>query len=544
MGIGLLAWCLLANCTGTISNTGGPPGSDPGGQGGGNNPAGAANQTAVVVGHTPIRRLTSGELQNSLVDLLNVPAAVVAGLDADIPGPSGFSNDGSVLSIGSLQMDRVMGVVDAALTSAFAAPGSPYLKCAGAQDSTCARTQLATFAARAYRRPLQATEVNDLLTVFVANQDAGFQTALSLAMTRVLLSPSFLYLTSFSGAREQKGVRLSEPEFTSRLSYFLWSSVPDQHLLDLAANGSLRTPGVLRAELQRMLSDPKSDRFVADFFGQWLGFSQILDTQQVIRAGITDQLRAEFNEETRSFLRSVIADNKSPMTLLTANYTYLNADLATRYGVPGVTGTQFQRVSLAGTPRAGLLSHGSILSVLSNPADSRPVARGHFILEQILCAPPPPPPADVNTMLPSSSNGAVLTARERLAMHRSDPSCAACHGAMDALGLSEENFDQLGMYRTTYAAGKPIDASGTLMGQSFSDFSGMAQILAATPAVRSCIANKVLTYGLSRGLTDGESALPARVAATAVQDTSSLIDLVAQVVTSDSFNYNATDSHQ
>jgi hypothetical protein len=208
----------LAGCQGNIgAGGGGTPGSGAGGPGVGNNPPGAPNQTALVVGYTPIRRLTSGELQNSLVDLLNVPAAVVVGLDADIPGPSGFSNDGSALSIGSIQLGQIMGVIDAALASAFAAPGSPYLTCAGAQDSTCARTQLETFAARAYRRPLQPTEANDLMTVFVANQDAGFQTALSLAMTRVLLSPSFLYLTSFSGAPEQKRVRLSDPEFTSRL---------------------------------------------------------------------------------------------------------------------------------------------------------------------------------------------------------------------------------------------------------------------------------------------------------------------------------------
>jgi hypothetical protein len=541
----------LSACTGIVDGPsmggppgGGPPGSVAGGQVGGSTPAGAPNQTALVVGHTPIRRLTSGELQNSLVDLLNVPVAVVAGLDADIPGPSGFTNDGSALSIGSIQTAQIMGVIDAALTSALAAPGSPYLNCPGAQDSSCARIQLETFAARAYRRPLQATEANDLMTVYIANQDAGFQTALSLAMTRVLLSPSFLYLTSFSGAPEQKGVRLSDPEFTSRLSYFLWSSVPDQRLLDLAANGKLRTPDVLRPELQRMLSDPKSERFVADLFGQWLRFPHILDVQQVIRDGITDQLRAEFYEETQSFLRSIIADNKSPMTLLTADYTYLNADLATRYGVPGVTGTQFQRVSLAGTPRVGLLSHGSILSVLSNPADSRPVARGHYILEQILCAPPPPPPADVNTMLPTSGNGSLLTARERLAQHRSAPSCAGCHNTMDPLGLSEENFDQLGTYRTTYESGQPIDASGTLMGQSFSDFNGMAQILTKAPEVRNCIATKLLTYALNRVLTDGESVLPVEIAATAVQDTSSLTDLLAQIVTSDSFNYNSTDSHQ
>ena len=545
----------MVSCVGTIGDStppsgpggpsaGAPPGSGPGGQAAGNNPAGAPNQTALVVGHTAIRRLTSGELQNSLVDLLNVPAAVVAALDADIPGPSGFSNDGSALSIGSIRMGQIMGVVDAALTSAFAAPGSPYLKCPGAQDSTCARTQLETFAARAYRHPLQPTEANALMTVYFANQDAGFQTALSLAMTRVLLSPSFLYLTSFSGAPEQKGVRLSDPEFTSRLSYFLWSSVPDQRLLDLAANGTLRTPALLRAELQRMLGDPKSDRFVTNLFGQWLGFPQILDTQQVIRVGITDQLRVEFYEETRSFLRSIMADNKSLMTLLTANYTYLNADLATRYGVPGVTGTQFQRVSLAATPRVGLLSHGSILSVLSNPADSRPVARGHYILAQVLCAPPPPPPAVVNTMLPSSPDGGILTGRDRLALHRSSPTCAGCHGAMDSLGLSEENFDQLGMYRTTYATGQQVDASGTMMGQSFSDFSGMAQILVRTPEVRSCIANKMLTYALNRVLTAGEAVLPVQLAATAVQDTSTFIDLLAQILTSDSFNYNSTDSHQ
>jgi len=534
----------MVSCVGTVGD-GSPPGGPSAGGPPGSGPAGAPNQTPLVVGHTAIRRLTSEELQNSLVDLLNVPAAVAAGLDTDIPGPSGFSNDGSALSIGSIRMDQIIGVVDAALASAFAAPGSPYLKCPAAQDSTCARTQLETFAARAYRRPLQPTEANDLMTVYLANQDAGFQTALSLAMTRVLLSPSFLYLTSFSGTPDQKGVRLSDPEFTSRLSYFLWSSVPDQRLLDLATNGTVRTPAVLRAELQRMLSDPKSDRFVTDLFGQWLGFPQILDTQQVIRIGITDQLRSDFYQETRSFVRSIIDDNKSLMTLLTANYSYLNADLATRYGVSGVTGTQFQRVSLAGTPRVGFLSQGSILSVLSNPADSRPVARGHFMLAQVLCAPPPPPPAVVNTMLPSASpDGGVLTGRDRLALHRSSPTCAGCHDSMDSLGLSEENFDQLGMYRTTYATGQRIDASGTVMGQSFSDFSGMAQILMKTPEVRSCIANKVLTYALNRVLAAGESALPVQLAATAVQDTSSFIDLLAQVVTSDSFNFNSTDSHQ
>lgn len=506
----------LGACTGFVggSSSGGPPGSGPpgsvaGGPGAGSDPAGTPNQTAVVVGHTPIRRLTTGELQNSLVDLLNVPAAAVAGLDADIPGPSGFTNDGSALSIGSIQTAQIMGVIDAALTSALGAAGSPYLKCPGARDATCARTQLETFAARAYRRPVQPAEANDLMTVYTANEDAGFQTALSLAMTRVLLSPSFLYLTSFSGGSEQKGMRLSDPELSSRLSYFLWSSVPDQRLFDLAANGTLRTPDVLRGELQRMLSDPKSDRFVTDLFGQWLRFPQIRDVQQVIRDGLTDQLRTEFYQETQSFLRSLIADDKSPMALLS------------------------------------VVSHRSILSVLSNPADSRPVARGHYILERIVCAPPPPPPADVNTMLPTTSaDGSVLTARERLTQHRSNPSCAGCHSLMDPIGLSEENFDQLGTYRTTYASGQPIDASGTLMGQTFSDFNGMLQILSKAPEVRSCIANKVLSYALSRVLSDGESALPAQLAATAVQDTSSLSDLLAQVVTSDSFNYNSTDSHQ
>jgi hypothetical protein len=275
-----------------------------------------------------------------------------------------------------------------------------------------------------------------------------------------------------------------------------------------------------------------------------LGFPQILDTQTVIRVGITDQLRTEFYEETRSFLRSILDDDKSLMTLLTANYTYLNADLATHYGVPGVTGTQFQRASLAATQRVGFLSHASILSVQSNPADSRPVARGHYILEQVLCAPPPPPPGNINRTLPTASDGGVLTVRERLALHRSSNTCAACHDLMDPLGLSEENFDQLGMYRGAYTTGQSIDASGTLMGQSFSDFGGMTQILMQAPQVRSCIANKMLTYALNRVLTAGETPLPAQVAASAVQDTSSFIDLLFQVVTSDSFNFNSTDSHQ
>jgi hypothetical protein len=282
----------------------------------------------------------------------------------------------------------------------------------------------------------------------------------------VLLAPDFLFRLEFSPptAKPGRAYLVSDFELASRLSFFLWSSIPDDALLDAASAGTLRDQATLEREVRRMLADPRANTLIDNFAEQWLGLRSLAELEPDATAypAFDSSLRMGFEQETRLFLRSVMRGNRSILDLLGADYTFLNERLARNYGIPGIIGPGFRRVSLAGNPRrGGLLGQGSILMATSHSGKTSPVLRGVWILDNLLNAPPPPPPANVPALDESPVDGKKLTTREQVERHRADAGCASCHARMDPLGFALENFDVIGRWRAEDDGG-PIDASDTL----------------------------------------------------------------------------------
>lgn len=378
----------------------------------------------------------------------------------------------------------------------------------GESDEACARELIAKFASRAFRRPATDDEVARLVELFKLRRQEGgsLEQAMQLAVTAVLVSPHFLFRIEEDRQPSAPGeisAPLSNYELASRLSYFLWSSQPDDELLAAAASGTLHDPAVREAQVRRMLADPKADALVRNFGDQWLQIRNLErlapDAKQF--ADFDEPLRAAMAEETRHFLAGLIREDRSVLELLDANYTYVNERLARHYGLEGVTGEEFRRVDLPAGARGGVLTHASILTVTSNPTRTSPVKRGKWVLETLLGTPPPPPPADVPLL--AEGEQAVLTGslRERMLQHRANPSCASCHERMDPLGFGLENFDAIGRWREKDGEFE-IDPSGTLpSGESFAGPAELRTILLGRAAdFRRSLAEKLLTYALGRGL--------------------------------------------
>jgi mono/diheme cytochrome c family protein len=376
----------------------------------------------------------------------------------------------------------------------------------GQHAAECARRVLAELAHRAYRRPVTKSEVDGLVNfVSLAQKEGdGFEQGIQLALQAILVSPHFLF-------RIERDARPADPtavhpisdlELASRLSYFLWSSLPDSDLLAVAEKKALRKPGVLEAQVRRMLADPKSSALVENFAGQWLQIRN-LDTVKPDPERFPDfdgELREAMRQETRLFFDSIVKEDRSILDFIDGKFTFLNARLARHYGIPGVEGDEFRRVALSGDQRGGILTHASVLTVSSYPTRTSPVLRGKWILDNILNAPPPPPPPGVPN-LKEEAVGATGTLRQQLEQHRSDQSCAACHSKMDPLGFGLENYDAIGAWRTR--DGKfPIDVAGTLPnGKSFDTPGGLKTILKGDrEAFTQCVTEKMLTYALGRGL--------------------------------------------
>jgi mono/diheme cytochrome c family protein len=376
------------------------------------------------------------------------------------------------------------------------------LVCDPASGRACVERILSTFARRAYRRPVSRGEVAGLLRfVDMAQKDGqSVEQGLQLAIQATLVSPNFLFhLERESGGREARQV--SEIELASRLSYFLWSSMPDEELLSLAEAGRLRAS--LDHQVDRMLADPRSAAFAENFAGQWLE-TRNLDVVKPDPEKFPEwspELRDAMKRETSMFFEYVLRENRPISDFLNANYTFLNERLARHYGIAGVSGSEFRKVELpAGTPRGGILTHASVLTVSSYPSRTSPVIRGKYVLQNILGAPPPPPPPDV-PVLDEAAIGAVTSMRQQLEKHRADATCAACHSKMDPLGFGLENFNAIGKWREKDGS-FPIDASGTLPdGKSFTTPNEMQAILASRlPEFGRALTEKMLTYALGRGL--------------------------------------------
>ena len=465
-------------------------------------------------GRVTVRRLNRNEYNNVVRDLLFVDFQPANDFPADDTG-YGFDNIGDVLSTSPLLMEKYL---DAAETIASAAVMIPKkngevtafqkeyftLPLTKEAEETVFKGFVTTFMRRAYRREVRTEEVDRMMAVSKAVVDKGapFDARVQVVIQGVLVSPHFLFRWELDGApSDPKAIRrLNEYELASRLAFFIWSSGPDDHLLDLAAKGVLRKQ--LKAEVHRMLADPKAEALVRNFSGQWLQLRNldIVRPDKSLFPTYTHKLRDDMRRETELLFADVLRGNRPLTELLTARYSFVNGRLAALYGLSNVRGDEFRKVALKGNTRAGVLGHASVLTLTSDPNRTSPVKRGKYVLDNILGTPPPPPPPNVPEL--EEAGEIKGTVREQMAKHSTNAVCASCHKKMDPIGFAFENFDAIGRYRTE-DNGAPVDAGGQLdSGESFKNAAELRAIFATKKSdlfIR-CVTEKMLTYALGRGL--------------------------------------------
>jgi mono/diheme cytochrome c family protein len=426
------------------------------------------------------------------------------------------------------------------------------------EEPACARRILTMLARRAYRRPVTDADLQELLPFYESGRAEGsFDLGIQRALQRMLVSPHFLFRIERPPANTAAGElwRISDLELASRLSFFLWSSIPDDELLDAAASGRLADPDVLERQVQRMLADPRAEALVTNFAAQWL-YLRDLDLKlpdEILFPDFDETLRQALRRETELFIDSVFRpsayaqgapsgvegrENRGVLELLTADYTFLNERLARHYGIPNVKGSHFRRVALPeGSVRGGLLGHGSILTITSYSTRTSPVLRGKWVLENLLAAAPPPPPPDIPSLeIESGTPEKTLTMREAMARHRANPACAGCHARMDPIGFALENFDAIGKWRDR-DNGNPIDASGTFPeGMRFDGVAGLkAELLRRPEQFAGTAAEKLLMYALGRNLQYYDAPAVRQILRGAAADDYTVRSLVLGVVNSRPF---------
>ena len=377
-------------------------------------------------------------------------------------------------------------------------------------EEVCATEILSGLANRAYRRPLQQTDIDTLMDFYRIGRgdgQSGFDAGIQLAVERILISPDFLFRVEQDplNVAPATDYELSDLELASRLSFFLWSSIPDEELLSIAERGELQNPDILEAQTQRMLGDPRSSALVKNFASQWLYLRNLrsLVPDAVEFPEFDENLRNAFRQESELYFESLLRDDRSVLDLLGAGYTYVNERLAEHYGIEGVYGSHFRRVDLEGElaqQRGGILGQGSLLTATSYANRTSPVLRGKWVLTNILGTPPPPPPADVPDLPENGADGQPATIRDRMIQHREDPNCAVCHLPMDPLGLALENFDAVGRWRDTGEANLAIDASGQLPnGTAFYGLNGLRNILLdRSDEFAGTVTEKLFAYAIGR----------------------------------------------
>ena len=387
------------------------------------------------------------------------------------------------------------------------------------EETACAKKILTELTKRAYRRPVTDTDIETPLSFYqtamnaapAGSLDAGFDAGIESALTFILTSPEFLFRVEADSPRGKPGDkpgtssgRVGDLELASRLSFFLWSSIPDDELMKVAAHGKLSDPLVLEKQVRRMLADPRSDALATNFAAQWLYLRNLRGMSRDFATfpNFDDNLRQGFEHETELFFESIVHEDRSVLDLLRANYTFVNERLAKHYGIPGVYGSEFRRVTLPGDERRGLLGQGSVLAVTSYATRTSPVHRGKWLLENILGTQVPPPPPGVPALAENHSGLRARSVRERMEEHRKNPACASCHNIMDPLGFSLENFDAVGAWRERSESGAPIDASGKLVDGTVVDgpVSLRNALLARSGAFTQTLTEKLMTYAIGRGV--------------------------------------------
>jgi mono/diheme cytochrome c family protein len=416
-------------------------------------------------------------------------------------------------------------------------------KPSSSKDEICARTIISTLARRAYRRPVTDDDLQAPMTAYRGGAaSGGFEAGLEMAIRSILMSPKFLFRFESQPPKTAANTpyRVSDLDLASRLSFFLWSSIPDDELLNAAVKKTLSRPEVLQQHVRRMLADPRSRALVENFAGQWLHIRNVAVHQPSPETlfHFDDNLRKAFEQETQLFFESIMRENRSVLDLLDADYTFLNERLARHYGIAGVRGERFRRVTLApGSPRGGLLGQGSILMATSYPNRTSPVIRGKWILENVFGAPPPPPPPNVPELKDERDPRKVLPMRERLAAHRANPACAGCHAQMDQLGFALENFDAIGEWRDMYTSGAKVDASAQL--PDGSKFNGPAELrkvlLSHSDEFLTTMTEKLMVYALGRGLEATDAPAVRKIKRDATRENYKFEALIQGVVTSTPF---------
>ncbi len=544
---------------GSGSGGGGTPA---GGGGGGGTPAGPAGTGTGVAGTggapatcdglqadtTPIRLLSQTEMNNTLADLLGDNSAPMTVSPA--VGGAGYSNDATALAVSPSLVEQYMSVAETAATNAMA-HRSRFVSCdpVAVGNDVCARQVIQDLGTRAFRRPIDDTEQSALLSIFDQGaMQGGFDAGMTMVVQAILESPDFLYHVEHGTPLSDRPdvEALDDWSIASRLSYFLWDTMPDADLFAAATRGELHTPAQIAAQANRMLDDPRAHAAVRRFVGEWLELDK-LDGMMRDPSRYPDwsaALASAMKQETLDFVERVIFDGGDVSSLFVSPFTVVNPLLASFYGMPGPTTSGFAEAPLDARHRTGLLTQGSFLAVNAKYDVTSPVERGAFIRRRILCQPLPPPPPGVP---PPPDVPANVTQRQRLEMHRRDPVCASCHNLMDPVGLTFESFDAIGRYRALDTDGLPVDTSGELsnvqgdVGGPLTDSIDLSNKLARSPDVRSCVAKQWFRDAFGRTETTADACTIADLMDRFEGAHYRLRDLLVAITQLDAFRYRATD---
>ena len=488
-----------------------------------------------------LHRLSRLEYNNTVRDLLGVDTRPADEFPPDGGGGGGFDNNSATLFVPPVLVEKYLGT--AAKVLASAKPESVFTAHPGDAISKpdAARKCIADFATRAFRRPAEPDEIDAMMHLFAQADQRGesFDDAVKFALRAALVSPHFLFRMEPPRGAEPQPV--NDYELASRLSYFLWSSMPDAELFRLAGEGKLHEPATLEAQSRRMLQDAKARAFAENFAGQWLRVNELKTFAQPDPRKFpeyTPALRDALLAEPIEFFHALLREGGSLLRVLDADYTYANETLAKHYGLEGVSGEALQRVALKDRNRGGVLTMGAVLTLTSYPRRTSPVLRGKWVLDQILGTPPPPPPAMIKSLPPDDRVHDGRTFRQQLEKHRTDPNCAGCHQRLDPLGFGFENFDAIGRWRTTIAD-QPVDASGELVGGE--KFEGPAELktllLARKDIFARNVSAKMFAYALNRGLESYDVPTVRRAVKTLAQSDYRIDTLILEIVKSYPFQY-------
>ena len=500
-------------------------------------------------GRVTVRRLNRAEYNNTIRDLLGVNTRPADTFPADGGGGGGFDNNGDTLFVPPVLMEMYLKAAGEVVKAAplervvTMGPRPPGKDGKGGVDKrAAARESITTLATKAFRRAVEPAEIERFLKVFDVADKRGtkYEDAVRLAAKAVLVSPHFLFRIERERAGAKDAYEVSDYELASRLSYFVWASMPDDELMALAKEGKLKDGRTIDAQVRRMLKDPRSRSLAEQFGGQWLGFNALHTTATPDRRKFpqfTPALRDAMYDEAVEFVDSIFREDAPLTRLIDADYTYLNSTLARFYGMEKdkITGQEMRRVTLKDPNRGGVLGMAGILTATSYPLRTSPVLRGKWVLETLVGAPPPPAPPDVPKLPEDDAPVAgKLTFREQLEKHRTLPACASCHNRMDPLGFGLENFDAIGRWRTTDAAGKPVDAVGKLTtGEQFKGPAELKKVLLKRKDdFNRAATEKMLAYALGRGLEPYDQAAIKRIADAVAKDAYKSATLVAEVAKS------------